>query len=175
MKKISLIMKDKKNFLRIIHRYLGFYLAGIMAVYSISGISLIFRKTDAFKKVIEITQTLNPNLNLKDLGKALKIKNLNVTKINDDIVYFNEGKYNKATGEVVYSKKELPFFLKKMQALHKATTKSPVYWLNIFFGISLLFFVISSFWMFLPSTSIFKKGIYFSLAGILMTIIILFI
>ena len=90
-------------------------------------------------------------------------------------VYFNKGRYNKSTGEVVYSKKELPFFLKKMQALHKATTKSPVYWLNIFFGISLLFFVISSFWMFLPSTSVFKKGIYFSLAGILMTIIILFI
>ena len=62
-----------------------------------------------------------------------------------------------------------------MQTLHKATTKSPVYWLNIFFGISLLFFVISSFWMFLPSTSVFKKGIYFSLAGIVMTVIILFI
>ena len=168
-------MKYKKNYFRIIHRYLGFYLGGIMAVYSISGIALIFRKTDAFKKVVEITKTISPNLSVKDLESTLKIKNLYVNSIEGNIVYFDKGRYNKQTGEVVYSKKEIPFFLKKMQTLHKATTKSPVYWLNIFFGISLLFFVISSFWMFLPSTSVFKKGIYFSLAGILMTIIILFI
>ncbi len=146
-----------------------------MAVYSISGIALIFRKTDAFKKVVEITKTISPNLSVKDLESTLKIKNLYVNRIEGNVVYFDKGRYNKQTGEVVYSKKEIPFFLKKMQTLHKATTKSPVYWLNIFFGISLLFFVISSFWMFLPSTSVFKKGIYFSLAGILMTIIILFI
>ena len=168
-------MKYKKNYFRIIHRYLGFYLGGIMAVYSISGIALIFRKTDTFKKVVEITKTISPNLSVKDLESTLKIKNLYVNSIEGNIVYFEKGRYNKQTGEVVYSKKEIPFFLKKMQTLHKATTKSPVYWLNIFFGISLLFFVISSFWMFLPSTSVFKKGIYFSLAGILMTIIILFI
>ncbi len=146
-----------------------------MAVYSISGIALIFRKTDTFKKVVVITKTISPNLSVKDLESTLKIKNLYVNRIEGNIVYFDKGRYNKQTGEVVYSKKEIPFFLKKMQTLHKATTKSPVYWLNIFFGISLLFFVISSFWMFLPSTSVFKKGIYFSLAGILMTIIILFI
>tara|TARA_Y100001958_G_C21205233_1_gene531397 strand:- start:826 stop:1332 length:507 start_codon:yes stop_codon:yes gene_type:complete len=168
-------VKYKKNYFRIIHRYLGFYLGGIMAVYSISGIALIFRKTDTFKKVVEITKTISPNLSVKDLESTLKIKNLYVKSIEGNIVYFEKGRYNKQTGEVVYSKKEIPFFLKKMQTLHKATTKSPVYWLNIFFGISLLFFVISSFWMFLPSTSVFKKGIYFSLAGILMTIIILFI
>ena len=68
-------MKDKKNYFRIIHRYLGFYLAGIMAVYSISGVSLIFRKTDAFKKVEKITQTLSPNLNINELAFRLKIKN----------------------------------------------------------------------------------------------------
>ena len=168
-------MKDKKNYFRIIHRYLGFYLAGIMAVYSISGIALIFRKTDVFKKEVKITKTISPNLSVKDLESTLQIKNLYVNSIEGNLVYFDKGRYNKLTGDVIYSKKELPYFLKKMQTLHKATTKSPVYWLNIFFGISLLFFVISSFWMFLPSTSVFKKGIYFSLAGILMTIIILFI
>ena len=103
-------MKDKKNYFRIIHRYLGFYLAGIMAVYSISGVSLIFRKTDAFKKVEKITQTLSPNLNINELASVLKIKNLSDTKLDGNIFYFNNGKYNKLTGEVVYSKKELPFF-----------------------------------------------------------------
>jgi len=91
------------------------------------------------------------------------------------IFYFKDGQYNKLTGETTYLKKEVPYVLKKMQSLHKATTQSPVYWLNIFFGVSLMFFVISSFWMFLPTTTVFKKGIIFSLAGVIMTIIILFI
>lgn len=32
--------------MRVYHRYLGFFLAGIMAVYAISGVVLIFRDTD---------------------------------------------------------------------------------------------------------------------------------
>ena len=43
--------KGKSNSLlfRIIHRYLGFFLAGIMTVYALSGVVLIFRDTDLFK------------------------------------------------------------------------------------------------------------------------------
>ena len=48
-------------YFRIIHRYLGFYLVGIMAVYSVSGITLIFRRTDTFKKVTEVKTQLTPN------------------------------------------------------------------------------------------------------------------
>ncbi len=36
--------------MRVIHRYLGFFLVGIMAVYSLSGIVLIFRDTDFLKQ-----------------------------------------------------------------------------------------------------------------------------
>ena len=39
-----------RNSMRVYHRYLGYFLAGIMAVYSISGITLIFRDT-AFLKI----------------------------------------------------------------------------------------------------------------------------
>ena len=35
--------------MRVYHRYLGFFLAGIMAMYAISGIILIFRDTDLLK------------------------------------------------------------------------------------------------------------------------------
>ena len=154
---------------------MGFYLVGIMAVYSISGISLIFRKTDTFKKVTLIQTKLDTKLDRLALGKILKINNLKFTKTEKGIRYFKEGQYNMYTGETIYLKKELPYLLKKMQSLHKATTQSPVYWLNIFFGSSLMFFVVSSFWMFLPNTTVFKKGILFSIAGIIMTIVILFI
>jgi len=101
-KKNFLESETKKNYFRIIHRYLGFYLGGIMAVSSISGIALIFRKTDAFKKVIEITKTISSNLIVKDLESTLKIKNLYVNSIEGNIVYFEKGRYNKLTGEVVY-------------------------------------------------------------------------
>ena len=63
--------------------------------------------------------------------------------------------------------------VEKLTHLHKASTKEPLYYLNIFFGVSLLFFVISSFWMFMPKTSIYKKGLYFTLAGIILTVIML--
>jgi hypothetical protein len=168
-------MKKSKINTRVIHRYLGFFLVGILAVYAISGITLIFRKTDTFKKTVTKEITLNKETKTKDLGKSLEIKDFKVDSTHSEIVYFKEGNFNKTTGKAVITKKEYPYLLDKMMKLHKATTKSPVYWLNIFFGLSLLFFVISSFWMFLPSTSTFKKGMIFSLLGFLMTILILFI
>ena len=44
--------KDSYYYFRLIHRYLGFYLVGIIAVYAISGITLIFRKGNTFKKSV---------------------------------------------------------------------------------------------------------------------------
>jgi len=38
------------NSMRIYHRYLGFFLAGIMAIYALSGIVLIFRDTNFLKQ-----------------------------------------------------------------------------------------------------------------------------
>jgi uncharacterized iron-regulated membrane protein len=43
-------MSDVSKNMRIYHRYLGFFLAGIMAIYSVSGIIMIFRDTDFLKK-----------------------------------------------------------------------------------------------------------------------------
>jgi len=50
-----------------------------------------------------------------------------------------------------------------------------LYYLNLFFGASLLFFVLSSFWMFTPKMPAFKKGMYFALAGAVLTIVMLFV
>lgn len=161
--------------MRIIHRYLGFFLVGIMAMYALSGIVLIFRKTDFLKQETRQERVLKPGLTSKELGKEVHIGDLKILKTEGDIQYFQKGQYNTATGAVTYSEKKLPLILDKMTKLHKATTNSPVYWLNIFFGMSLLFFVISAFWMFLPKSSIFKKGLYFSLAGVLLTLVLLFV
>ena len=146
-----------------------------MAVYAISGIAMIFRNDDTFKIITEVETTLPLNLDESALVRALKIKRPSVEKVEGDQLIFKEGSYNQSTDETNYIKKELPYILDEMEHLHKATTNSPIYWLNIFFGGSLLFFVISSFWMFLPHTSVFEKGIYFTLAGMLMTLLILFV
>lgn len=105
----------------------------------------------------------------------LKIRRLKVTKSEGDLMYFDNGSYQSSTGKAEYTTKGLPYVLDKMTRLHKANTNSPLYFLNIFFGISLLFFVISAFWMFRPTTSVFKKGLYFTMGGILLTLLLLFV
>jgi len=161
--------------MRIVHRYLGFFLTGIMAMYALSGIVLIFRKTDFLKQEVQQERVLKPNLTTAELGKEIHINGLKIEKTDGDIAYFEKGQYNESTGAVIFMEKKLPVVLDKMTKLHKANTNSPIYWLNIFFGTALLFFVISAFWMFLPKTSVFKKGIYFSLAGVILTLILLFV
>ena len=163
------------NKMRIYHRYLGFFLAGIMAVYAISGVILIFRDTSFLKQTKQMQQQLQPGLTADAVGKAIRMRDLKFESANGDVQNFKNGTYNLATGAVSYTTTSLPKMIEKLTHLHKAGTKDPLFYLNVFFGISLLFFVISSFWMFMPKTSIFKKGLYFTLAGIVLTILMLFI
>ncbi|MBS9463220.1 PepSY domain-containing protein [Flagellimonas sp. 389] len=167
--------RDFSNRIRTYHRYLGFFLAGIMAVYAISGIVLLFRDTDFLKKEYHYEKQLKVGLNAAQVGSETKIKNLKFTTTTGDIGIFKHGTYNLKTGEVEYTLKKLPFVLDKMARLHIAKSSDPLYFLNIFFGLALLFFVVSSFWMFLPKTTIFKKGLLFTAAGLILTLVLLFV
>lgn len=160
---------------RILHRYLGFFLAGIMAVYSISGIILIYRNTDFLKKTETKEVTIDKNLSAEQIGEKIGNRRLKIEKQEGDLYYFENGQYNASTGEAKYTEKRLPLVLEKMTHLHKAKSGEKMYYFNIFFGMSLLFFVLSAFWMFMPGTTIFKKGLYYTLAGIVLTVILLFI
>lgn len=168
-------MSQLSTKMRIYHRYLGFFLAGIMAVYSISGIILIFRETNFLKSEVHKVQTLKPSLSVEELGKELHLRGLKPDTTIGDVVSFKQGTYNLKTGMADYTVSEQPAIVNKMTKLHKATTNDPLFYLNIFFGLSLLFFVISSFWMFLPKTSIFKKAMLFTLAGAILTIVLLLV
>ncbi|MGG9964097.1 hypothetical protein [Ferruginibacter sp. SUN106] len=163
------------NSMRIYHRYLGFFLAGIMAVYALSGIVLIFRDTNFLKQTKVVEQQLKPGLSADSLGKAIRMRDLKIESVNGDVQSFKNGTYNTVTGAVSYTTKSLPKMIEKLTHLHKASTKDPLFYLNVFFGVSLFFFVISSFWMFMPKTTIFKKGLYFTIAGIILTLIMLFL
>jgi hypothetical protein len=167
-------MKNKIS-MRILHRYLGYFLSGIMAVYALSGIVLIFRDTDFLKTDQQFEEKFAPKLSNEELGKELRYRDFKVKKEEGDIVSYKNGTYNKKTGVANYTEKDLPYVLNKLTHLHKASTDDPLYYLNIFFGCSLLFFVISAFWMYMPKTTIFKKGILFALAGIVLTLVLLFV
>ncbi len=168
-------IKDTRSFMRIIHRYLGYFMAGIMIIYALSGILLIYRDTDFLKKEKLYDKIVAKNLSEKELEKELKIKNFEIKKTESNIVYFKEGTYNLATGQAKYSRKELPLLLDKMSKLHKAKSADTLSLLNAFFGVCLFFFVLSSFWMFNTKSKPFKRGVKFAVAGFIVSIILLFI
>lgn len=167
--------RKTSNRMRVVHRYLGFFLAGIMAVYALSGIILIFRDTDFLKREYAKENQIKPNAGKEELGQLIGLKRLKVDREENGIYYFKNGTYNSSSGLASYTVTKLPTAISKMTHLHKAKSGDPLFFLNIFFGLGLLFFVISSFWMFMPSTSVFKKGMYFSLGGIALTLLLLFL
>lgn len=166
--------KISKTF-RVYHRYLGFFLAGIMTIYALSGTLMIFRTTN-FLKYDKITEReIGANVSAEELGGKLFIRDLQVLNEDDNTITFSQGSYNKATGIATYTVKELPVVLQKLERLHKATTNSPLYFLNIFFGISLLFFSVSAFFMFTKTNKVLRKGLYVALGGLLFAVIMILI
>src|SRR5436305_5666306 len=97
--------------LRVYHRYLGYFLAGIMAVYAISGFTMIFRDTSFLKSDKLIEKQLKPNIKADDLGKELRIRDVKVVKEDGEIIRFEQGTYNKSTGLAIYTSKEWPYFM----------------------------------------------------------------
>ena len=154
------------------HRWLGFFLAGIMGVYALSGILLIFRPTDILKYEQTETRQFEANLSGVDLLPLLKIRGSKVTDENADVVVLNVGQYDKDSGEATITKKDYPLVLAKMVKLHKATNNSPLFWLNISFGLGLLFFVISAFLMFIPKLPMYKNGLKIAGLGAIVTVLV---
>ncbi|WP_371195963.1 hypothetical protein [Glaciecola sp. SC05] len=153
------------------HRWLGFFLSGIIAVYAISGSLLIFRKTDFLKYEYVSEQQLPAFLDQQTLGNQLKIDNFLVLNDTPSSITFKQGTYNKQTGLVTTTRKDYPFVLAKLVKLHKATTNSPLYILNLAFAVCLLGFVVSAFMMFLPKTPTFKNGLKIALGGFVFAIV----
>ena len=94
--------KEKKSlnyYMRFMHRNVGFFILGFVIVYGFSGIVLIYRDTDFLKHKKKIHSTLPVGLNPSEVGSALKIRDFKFAKIEGDLIYFQSGSYNKATGE----------------------------------------------------------------------------
>lgn len=167
-------MKSFGYYMRVWHRYIGFFTVGLFLIYAISGIALIFRDTDLFKVDNRISTTISPNLNKDNIEAELKLKGFKVISENDSLIIFNTGTYNKINGNLKYGKKEFIFPLNKFSKLHMLPSKaSPIHLISLLLGVALIFLALSSFWMYKPNSKIFKKGMWITGAGILLSLLML--
>jgi len=167
----------KKSFtqvMRSLHRDIGFLVLGLTVIYTLSGIILIYRKTDFLKTEKQIELQVEPNLKLAQLRTALKMNKLKILKEEGDLLLFNNGSYNKATGVVIKREKSLPEIIQRFNGLHMKANGSNVYWATTIYGVLLLFLALSSFWMFKPKSKQFKRGLIWSGVGFCIAIVLVF-
>lgn len=160
------------NGVRKYHRYLGFFLAGVMALYACSGVLMIFRGTDFLKFEQTSERQLAPGLGAAELESSLRMKGFKVTGEDQNRIQFKQGHYDRTTGVATVTVKDYPTAIARVVKMHKATTNSPVYLLNIFFGLSLLFFALSSFFMFLPKLPQYRSGLKIAGAGFVVAVLV---
>lgn len=167
--------KTIHQWMRLWHRNVGYFAAGLIIIYALSGITLIYRDTDFLKTGREVHQTLAAQLKADDVGKALRLKKMKVVGEDEKVIRFQDGTYNKLTGEASYVVKELIFPFKQFVSFHKRASGNSFHWFNLALGSTLLFLVISSFWMFKPNSKQFKKGAILVVGGVALALLLIFI
>ena len=87
MIEVIVTSKDFKIWMRVGHRYIGYFMAGIMLIYALSGMLLVFRDTDFLKSENAIHAQLAPHLDEKQLAKELKQRNIDIQKRDGDVLF----------------------------------------------------------------------------------------
>jgi hypothetical protein len=166
--------KSINHYMRVWHRYAGFFILGFALLYALSGITLIFRDTDFLKEEKKITLNLAPGIDPSELGRNLRMREFKAEKTEGDVIYFKGGFYNKATGAAEQTVKELISPFNKMTELHTSPSGKPLHWFTFTFAIVLLFLTVSSLWMFKSTSKVFRQGIIVVIAGIVFAGILVF-
>ena len=159
--------------MRAWHRDIGFFVIGLMTVYALSGILLIYRNTDFLNVEKQVETQLDAGLSAEALQQQLKLRNINPIRTENNLIFFQNGSYDTQSGIATYTVKEKPFPLNKLINLHKINGNQPTHLFSALFGIAVLFLVISSFWMFPRQSHFFKRGILLTLGGVIFTVILL--
>ena len=160
--------------MRAWHRDIGFFVIGLMTVYALSGILLIYRNTVFLNVEKQIERQLETGLSANALQQELKLKNMSPIRTKNNFIFFPNGSYDTQSGIATYTVKEKPFPLNKLINLHKTNGNQPTHLFSALFGIAVLFLVISSFWMFPRRSHFFKRGILLTAGGVIFTIILLY-
>lgn len=167
--------KSLRWYMRYLHNKIGFFIVGLVIIYSLSGIVQTYRDTDFLKHEVQHETKLSPNLTASELGPGLRLRNLKVSKTEGHTVYFAEGTYNQETGVANYTTNEWYAWIVPFTNLHKSASKDAAHLFTTLFGVALLFLSISAFWMFKPGTKLFSSGVYLTIAGVVAAIVLLLI
>lgn len=165
--------KSINYYMRSLHRDVSYFAFGLVVIYVLSGISLIYRDTNFLKRDVTVERQLKPNLEIGEVGGELRMREVKVTKTEGDVITFQNGTYNKTTGATAFTVKEVMFPINKFINFHKAISSKATHWFNLVFGGVFLFLAISSLWMFKPNTKTFRRGMILVGVGIVFTIVLL--
>lgn len=165
--------KSVNYYMRTLHRDIGFFAFGLVVIYVLSGVALIYRDTDFLKREVKVERKLKPNMVIEDVGKELRLRDFKVTKTEGDMITFQNGTYNKTSGAALFTSKEVMFPINKFINFHKAISGKATHWFNLVFGIVFLFLAVSSLWMFKANTKTFRRGMILVGVGIVFTIVLL--
>jgi len=165
--------KSINYYMRSIHRDLGYFAFGLVVIYVLSGVALIYRDTDFLKREVTVERQLKPNLEIAEVGRELRMREVKVIKTEGDMITFQNGTYNKTTGDATFVAKEVMFPVNKFINFHKAISSKATHWFNLVFGGVFLFLAVSSLWMFKPNTRTFRRGMILVGVGIVFTIVLL--
>ncbi len=165
--------KPVSYYVRALHRDVGFFVVGLVVIYALSGIVLVYRDTDLLMQNVQVQRQLSPGLEPSELGKMLRIRGFSVTKTEGDEVHFQNGSYNKKTGLAQYTTRQLPFVLQKCVGFHKTVSGKITHWYAVLFGAMLCFLAVSSFWMHSNNTRMSRRGIVTALTGAVITTLVL--
>lgn len=168
--------ESKRNlrwYMRYLHNKIGFFIAGLVIIYGLSGIVQTYRDTNFLKHSVLHEKQLAAGLNEAQLGANLKMRDFKINKTAGDTLYFKDGTYNTATGKAAYTTKEWYAWITPFTELHKTASKSLAHYFTTIFGVAMLFMSVSAFWMFKPGTKLFSSGVYLTVAGIIAAVILL--
>lgn len=160
-------------YMRALHRDIGFFIVGLIVIYSISGIVLTFRDTNFLKSERQVERQLEPNLEANQLGETLRMRGFRVENESAEMIDFGTGTYHKETGLATYSVYELPAVLEQFNDLHKTMSSSSASPFTTILGFLLLFMAVSSLWMFKTTSPHFKRGMVLTAVGILASVALL--
>ncbi|NJK98034.1 MAG: hypothetical protein HC905_26795 [Bacteroidales bacterium] len=171
-------MENKTSLIRImrmLHRNVGYYLIGFVIIYSLSGVLLIYRDTDLLKQETVVEKNLPKDTDPAKLGEILRIRKFNIIKEENNIFYFENGSFDRSTGQVLFTTKEPLPVLQKINSFHKLSSKDGLHWVSLGIGILLFFMAISSFWMYKKGSKTLKRGILIAVAGLITALAVVFI
>ncbi len=162
-------------YMRFLHNKIGFFITGLVIIYSLSGLIQTYRDTSFLKHDVVNVKQLATGLNEAQLGSNLRLRDFKVTKTEGDTLRFKEGTYNSATGKATYVTHEWYAWIVPFTELHKSSSRDIGHYLTTLFGICLFFMSVSAFWMFKPGTKPFSRGVLLTALGVVASVVLLFL